>query len=84
LSIIWQDKRLDSGNINFNTFYTSTTNGVSFRKNVRVSSATSITGLTTFIGDYNNEAVTNSAVFPVWTDRRFRNNDIFTSVGLIP
>jgi hypothetical protein len=84
LSIIWQDKRLDSNNINFNTFYTSTTTGVSFRKNVRVSSATSITGLTTFIGDYNNEAVTSNSVFPVWTDRRFRNNDIFTAVGLIP
>ena len=84
LSIIWQDKRLDTSNINFNTFYTSTTTGISFRKNVRVSSATSITGLTTFIGDYNNEAVTSNGVFPVWTDRRFRNNDIFTSAGLIP
>ena len=84
LSIIWQDKRLDSANINFDTFYTSTTNGQAFSSNVRVSSATSLAGLTTFIGDYNNLAVTDVNIFPVWTDRRFRNNDIFTAKGMLP
>ena len=84
LSIIWQDKRLDSANINFNTFYTSTTNGAVFGTNVRVSSVTSQAGLATFIGDYNNLAVTDVDIFPVWTDRRFRNNDIFTARGTLP
>jgi hypothetical protein len=80
--LVWQDKRLDSSNQNFDTFYTSTADGVSFARNVRVSSATSIVGLTTFIGDYNNIAVAGSQIFPVWTDRRARNNDIFTARGV--
>jgi len=25
--------------------------------------------------------VTDESIFPVWTDRRFRNNDIFTVKG---
>ncbi len=82
VSLIWQDKRFDPANANFDTFYTITGNGQSFADNVRVSSATSRAGFTTFIGDYNNLAVTDSGVFPVWTDRRLRNNDIFTAGGL--
>lgn len=83
LSLIWQDKRLDPNNVNFDTFYTSTADGVAFAANVRVSSATSRTGFTTFIGDYNGLAVTDKGIFPVWTDRRFRNNDVFTSKGML-
>ncbi len=81
LSLIWQDKRLDGNNVNFDTFYTSTTDGARFTSNVRVSSATSRTRTTTFIGDYNYLAVTEDGIYPVWTDRRLRNNDIFTSKG---
>lgn len=84
VSIIWQDKRLDPNNINFDTFYTSSNNGKTFRSNVRISSATSQTGLTRFIGDYNYLAVTDTGIFPVWTDRRLGNNDIFTVTGLAP
>ncbi len=83
LSIIWQDKRLDPDNINFDTFYTNTRDGRSFLPNVRVSSETSKAGLTTFIGDYNYLAVTRAGIFPVWTDRRFANNDIFTATGTL-
>jgi hypothetical protein len=83
VSLIWQDKRLDAANVNFDTFYTVTANSQSFAANARVSSATSLTGLTTFIGDYNNLAVTDTGIFPVWTDRRLRNNDIFTAKGTI-
>ncbi len=83
LSLIWQDKRLDAANVNFDTFYTVTANSQSFAANARVSSATSLTGLTTFIGDYNNLAVTDTGIFPVWTDRRLRNNDIFSAKGTI-
>ena len=81
VSIIFQDKRLDPNNINFDTFYASTTNGRSFTANVRVSDATSQTRFATFIGDYNGLAATSTGIFPVWTDRRNRNNDIFTAVG---
>src|SRR2546425_249772 len=81
VSIIFQDKRLDPDNINYDTFYASTTNGRSFAANVRVSDATSQTRFATFIGDYNGLAATSKGIFPVWTDRRNRNNDIFTAVG---
>jgi hypothetical protein len=80
--LVWQDKRLDAANQNFDTFYSSTTDGAVFARNIRVSSATSIAGLTTFIGDYNNIAVADGQIFPVWTDRRARNNDIFTAKGV--
>ncbi len=83
VSLIWQDKRLDAANINFDTFYTSTTNGQSFVTNVRVSSATSQTGFAVFIGDYINLVVTDTGIFPVWTDRRLLNNDIFAAKGTI-
>lgn len=83
VSLIWQDKRLDAANVNFDTFYTVTANSQAFAANARVSTATSLTGLTTFIGDYNNLAVTGTGIFPVWTDRRLRNNDIFAAKGTI-
>jgi hypothetical protein len=35
LSIIWQDKRLDSANVNFDTFYTNTLDGSKFLRNQR-------------------------------------------------
>jgi hypothetical protein len=83
LSLIWQDKRLDPSNVNFDTFYTTTADGSKFLRNQRASSATSRTGFTTFIGDYNNLAVVGNSFFPVWTDRRFANNDIFTVKGTV-
>jgi hypothetical protein len=49
--------------------------------NVRVSTATSLIGLSVFIGDYNNVVATSTGVHAVWTDRRNRNNDIFTATG---
>src|SRR5439155_1817344 len=50
LSLIWQDKRLDPSDINFDTFYASTTDGSTFTPNVRVTAATSIAVLTPFTG----------------------------------
>ena len=47
----------------------------------RIASATSRTGFPTFIGDYNYLSVSGSDVFPVWTDRRFGNNDIVAVKG---
>jgi hypothetical protein len=81
VSIVWQDKRNDPDNIDYDVFYTSTTDGVTFTANQQINTLPSLVGLTTFIGDYNQIAATPSAVIPVWTDRRFGNNDIFTVKG---
>ena len=70
VSIAWLDKRLDPANINYDVFYTNTYDGATFLPNVRVTTASSITGLRQFLGDYNGMAATGNAVFPVWGDLR--------------
>jgi hypothetical protein len=77
VNIIWGDKRLDSQNINYDVFYTSTADhGVTFLINQRISTATSITGTTTFIGDYFNLADSATTLQAVWDDRRTGINEI--------
>ncbi len=84
LSLVWQDRRLDPSNINYDTFYTNTADGATFLPNVRVTSTTSLLGTRTFIGDYNGLAVTSDGIFPAWTDTRSGDEDIFTAVGTLP
>ncbi len=62
-------------------FYSNTLNGSSFAPNVLVSSATSQIGTLFFIGDYSGLAVSGDTVFPVWTDARSGNPDVFASRG---
>ncbi len=82
LSLIWQDKRLDPNNMNFDTFYTNTFDGTTFLPNVRVSSVTSLAGTgQSPDSDYINLAVSASGIFPVWTDVRSGQADIFTASG---
>ncbi len=82
LSLTWQDKRLDPDNINFNTFYTNTFDGSSFLPNVRVSSATSLAGNGQVpVFDYIGMAASADSVFPVWTDMRSGNPDIYTATA---
>jgi len=82
LSLIWQDKRLDPNNINFDTFYTNTFDGTAFLPNVRVTTTTSPAGTgQTPVNDYTNLAVSASGIFPVWTDMRSGQADIFTAGG---
>jgi len=83
LSIAWLDKRLDPQNVNYDVFYTNTYDGVTFLPNVRVSTATSIIGLNSFIGDYQGLAATSDAVFPVWDDVRLGEVAIFTARGTL-
>jgi len=84
VSIVWQDRRLDPENVNYDTFYSNTTDGTQFLRNERVSSASSHLGTHRFIGDYNGLAVTARGIFPVWCDIRLGNPDIFTAAGKIP
>jgi hypothetical protein len=84
VSLIWRDKRLDADNINIDTYYTNTYDGVSFLPNVRVSTAPSISGANTRNGDYVGLAATNDRVFAVWTDSRFGDLDVFAATGRLP
>jgi len=83
LSLIWEDKRLDPDNFNYDIFYTTTRDGVTFLPNVRVSSATSQVTTEYNGGDYSNLAVTADRIFPVWNDSRFVNVETFTARGTL-
>ncbi len=86
LSLAWQDKRLDPNNVNFDTFYTNTFDGALFLPNVRVTTASSLPGVgQTSIQDYNGLAATADGVFPIWSDMRSGDADIYSSAGrLVP
>ena len=80
----WQDKRLDPENINFDTFYTNTFDGVAFLSNVRVTTETSLPGKgQTPVFDYNGLAANVAGIFPVWTDMRSGNPDVYTATGSV-
>ncbi len=84
VSLVWLDRRLDPANVDYDAFYTNTFDGVNFSPNRRVSSVSSVLGNLGYIGDYIGIAATASGVFPVWTDRRDKNNlDIFTARGTL-
>ena len=84
VSLAWLDKRLDPANVDYDAFYTNTFDGVTFSRNVRVSTVSSVLGNLDYIGDYIGLAATGTGVFPVWTDRRDKNNlDMFTARGTI-
>ena len=84
VSLVWLDRRLDPANVDYDAFYTNTFDGVTFSPNIRVSSVTSVLGNLDYIGDYIGLAATGTSVFPVWTDRRDKNNlDMFTARGTI-
>jgi hypothetical protein len=85
LSLAWIDRRLDPNNVDCNTFYTNTSDGVTFLPNVRASSVTSTVGTGEFIGDYIGLAATANAAFPVWGDLRFSSTapTDFTAKGTL-
>jgi len=82
VSIAWLDNRNDVANINYDVYMTRSIDGVSFGANTRVTSVSSnpnndprMQG--TLIGDYFAMAVSDGAVYPVWTDTRNNNEDIY-------
>lgn len=86
VSLVWQDKRLDPSNVNFDLFYTNTGDGQRFLPNVRVSTQSSLGSHSGFIGDYNGLVVSGGAIVPVWNDVRSSSGvEIFTARGtLVP
>jgi hypothetical protein len=86
VSLVWQDKRLDPANVNFDLFYTNTGDGQRFLPNVRVSSQSSYGSHSGFIGDYNNLVVSGDSIVPVWNDVRSSSGvEIVTARGtLVP
>ncbi len=81
LSLIWQDRRLDPNNVNYDVFYTNTSDGVNFLPNVRITSQTSRVDSNYNGGDYSNLVVTGAGIFPVWNDYRSGINRIYTARG---
>jgi hypothetical protein len=84
VSLSWVDRRLDPNNVNYDIFYTNTFDGASFPPDVRVTTASSILGLTPGIGDYNGMAATADGVFPAWGDLRDPTGEqIFSARGTL-
>ncbi|MGE5288158.1 MAG: hypothetical protein ACM3ML_13370, partial [Micromonosporaceae bacterium] len=93
LFAIWFDRRRDPANINIDTWEARSTNDGATWANRRISTKSWNPNLGffssgAFIGDYNGIAVSNTNVYPVWTDGRnnaiartgIGETDIFTDV----
>ncbi len=85
VSLSWADRRLDPNNVNYDIFYTQTSDGVHFLNNVQVSTATSLVGTWRYAGEYSGLAATPGGVLSVWTDSRSggSNLDIFFARGTL-
>ena len=74
-SSIWQDTRNDPGNHRIETFQGTSTDGGLHWTNTLISSASfdprqSFFTCGCFMGDYNQIAVSDEVIYPVWTDGR--------------
>ncbi|MCI0409795.1 MAG: glycoside hydrolase [Acidobacteria bacterium] len=81
VSLVWMDRRLDPGNVNYDAFYSSTVSGLSFLPNLRVSTTSEQLGTIGFVGDYNGVAASATRVFPVWGGARSESADVFVATG---
>jgi hypothetical protein len=88
VNIAWLDNRNDPANINYDVYLARGANGV-LGANQRVTAVSSnpyndprTNG--TMIGDYFHIAVGSGAVYPVWTDTRNNNEDIFMAPVPVP
>ncbi len=82
VTVAWLDTRNDASNINYDVYMARATDGIHFGANTRVTSVSSnpnndpdLQG--SLIGDYFAMAVSSGTVYPVWTDTRNNNEDIF-------
>ena len=85
VSLAWLDTRNDSHNINYDVYMArslSTVGGVHFGANQRVTNVSSNPNNDprtqgSMIGDYFGIAAGNGVLYPVWTDTRNNNEDIY-------
>jgi len=83
VTVAWLDNRNDSANVNYDIYMARSTNGgLSFNANQRVTSVSSNPNNDPrqqgqMIGDYIALGAGEGAVYPVWTDTRLNNEDIF-------
>ena len=81
--VSWFDRREDPNDANYKEYYTySTDHGATWQPNIAVSTAPSVPGSSSFIGDYSGIAATNNVVIPVWTDIRSGNQNAYVSRGV--
>jgi hypothetical protein len=84
INIAWLDNRDDAANYNYNVYMTRSTNGVTFAGNVRVTGVASNPDNDprtqgSMIGDYFALGAGDGVVYPVWTDTRNNNEDIYVA-----
>jgi len=82
LTAAWLDTRNDAGNVNYDVYMARAADGVHFGANSRVTNVSSNPNNDPYlqgsmIGDYFALAVGSGTVYPVWTDTRNGNEDIF-------
>jgi hypothetical protein len=83
VTVAWLDNRNDGANINYDIYLARSTNGgLSFGGNQRVTSVSSNPNNDPrqqgqMIGDYIALGAGEGAVYPVWTDTRLNNEDIY-------
>ena len=82
VTVMWLDNRNDAGNVNYDVYMASSSDGVNFGANQRVSSVSSnpyndARTQGTMIGDYFALAAGNGVTYGAWTDTRNNNEDIY-------
>jgi hypothetical protein len=82
VTVAWLDTRNDSNNVNYDVYMARAADGVHFAGNVRVTNTSSNpnndpTLQGSLIGDYFALAVGAGTAYPVWTDTRNSNEDIY-------
>ncbi len=84
VSLGWLDRRLDPANLNYDVFYTNTTDARTFLPNVKVNSATSLVQTQYTVGDYTGLAATAGSVVLAWPDLRIPGSpEVFAAQGVV-
>ncbi len=82
VTVAWLDNRNDPANVNYDVYIARSKGTANFNNNLRVTTISSNPNNDprtqgTLIGDYFALAAGNGTVYPVWTDTRNNNEDIY-------